>query len=907
VAVIEPAPVHAPAGLDCDVLATDGSTVHVRPIRPDDDDALVAFHGRLSPETVYRRFFGARPLLPAAEVKRFTHVDYYDRLALVAEHAGELIAVARYDRVPRTSDAEVAFVVADAHQGRGLGTLLLEHLASAARPRGITRFVADTLVSNSGMLGVFGRAGFIVERSYDQGVVRLEFPIEPTEKFVLAVDERDHLAERRSMEALLRPTSIAVVGASARPGGIGHAIFTNILAGGYAGPVHPVNRRGEPVAGRPGFSSLADVPGHVDLVMVAVGPEDTIGLVPDAARLGAHGLVVTSAGFAESGPEGAALQQRLVDAARREGLRIVGPNCIGLANTSPAVALNATFSPAAPVAGPTALASQSGAVGIVALEQAAQIGLGISSFVSIGNKADVSGNDLLEYWQDDPATEVVCLYLESFGNPGRFARLARRLSRTKPIVAVKSGRTDAGRRAASSHTAAAASPDIAVDALFARAGVIRVPTLTELFDTALVLADQPLPAGGRVGIVGNSGGPGILAADACGSVGLELPELDIATQQALRSFLPASAAVANPVDLLAAASPEQYRRAVSLVLADPSIDAVIAVYTPPLVSDPEDIAAAIADAAAAAVKPVLACFLGASSPPAALRNPPAGGRRVPCLPFPERAAQALARARSYREWREQPAGVEPRLDGIDRVAAQKVVHEALAEPSAGGWLDAADAWELLRTYGFPTVATHLAISEDAAVAAADTLGYPVALKAASGRIVHKSDAGGVRLHLADAAALRAAFREMTEALDHRMGGAVIQRMAPTGIETIVGVVNDDAFGPLVMFGLGGVATDLLGDRAFRSVPLTDLDAAGLVRALRGSPLLTGYRGSPPVDLGVLEDIILRAGRLAEDIPELAELDLNPVVATPAGSLVLDVKVRLVAPPPRPDPWLRRLR
>ncbi len=414
----------APSELECDVLATDGATVHVRAIRPDDGDLLVEFHGRLSPETVYRRFFGAHPRLSAAEVEYLTHVDYHDRLALVAEHADRLIAVARYERLPASGDAEVAFVVDDADQGRGLGTLLLEHLAAAARARGVTRFVADTQASNTAMLDVFGQAGFSVERTYDQGIVRLEFPIEPTEAFVLAVEDRGHRAEGRSIESLLRPASIAVVGVSAKSGGIGHAIFTNIVDGGYTGTAHPVNRRGEPVAGHAGFACLAEVPGPVELVVVAVGPEDTVDLVADAARLGARGLVVISAGFAEAGPDGAVLQRRLVDAARRQGMRVVGPNCLGVANTAPAVALNATFSPAAPVAGPTGLLSQSGAVGIVALEQAARIGLGISSFVSVGNTADVSGNDLLEYWQDDPATEVICLYLESVGNPRRFARLA---------------------------------------------------------------------------------------------------------------------------------------------------------------------------------------------------------------------------------------------------------------------------------------------------------------------------------------------------------------------------------------------------------------------------------------------------------------------------------------------------
>jgi acyl-CoA synthetase (NDP forming)/GNAT superfamily N-acetyltransferase len=928
---------------------------HVRAIRPDDSDRLVAFHGRLSPETVYRRFFGLHPQLSPTELRRFTHVDYHQRLALVAEHAGQLIAVARYERLPGTCDAEVAFVVSDAEQGRGLATLLLEHLAAAARSRGIARFVADTLATNSEMIAVFGRAGFDVVRSHQDGLVRVEFPIETSERFITAVDDRDRVAERRSIQSLLCPRSIAVVGASARAGGVGHAIFNNIIDGGYVGAVHPVNRRGEPVAGRSGFTGLAAVPGPVDLVVVAVGPEDAIGLVADASRLEARGLLVISAGFAESGPDGAVLQRRLLAAARDHGMRVIGPNTLGLANTAPEVSLNATFSPAAPVAGPAGLLSQSGAVGIVALEQANSIGLGISSFVSVGNKSDVSGNDLLEYWQDDPATEVVCLYLESFGNPRRFARLAQRLARTKPIVAVKSGRTDAGRRAASSHTAAAASSDVAVDALFARAGVIRVDTLAELFDTALVLADQPLPAGGRVAIVGNAGGPGILAADACGRVGLELPELGAGTQQVLRGLLPAAAAVANPVDMLAAATGLHYREVLAAVLADPQIDAVIAIYIPPLISDPEDIAAAVADAVAAAstapapaplaasapapapapaataappaapdaaaapappaapapapgaVKPVVACFLGTETPPVALRNPSPGRRRVPCMPFPERAAQALARALSYRRWRERPEGIDPHLDGIDQAAAQRLVAEALARAPGGGWLDAADAWALLAAYGIPAVATHFATSVDEAVTVADTLGYPVALKAASGRIVHKSDVGGVHLGLADATAVRAAFGAMSNTLGRRMGGAIVQPMAGAGVETIVGVVNDDSFGPLVMFGLGGVATDLLGDRAFRSAPLSDVDAAGLIRSLRTSPLLTGYRGSSPVDLDALEDIVLRAGRLAHDLPEVAELDLNPVIATPTGALVADAKVRVTVPRPHPDPWLRRLR
>jgi acyl-CoA synthetase (NDP forming)/GNAT superfamily N-acetyltransferase len=896
-----------PPELECDVLSADGAVLHVRPIRPDDGDRLVAFHEGLSPETVYRRFFAPHPHLPAAQVEQFTHVDYLDRLGLVVEHEDRLVAVARYERLPGTGDAEVAFVVADAYQGRGLGTLLLEHLAAAARARGVLGFVASILATNSGMLAVFGDAGFTLKHSYNDGMVELEFPIEPTAAFQVAVEARDHQAEQRSIQRLLRPASVAVVGASARPGGVGHGIVENIVDGGFAGPVFPVNRRGDPVAGRRGYARLADIDGPVDLVVAAVGPEDTIGLVADAARLGAQGLVVISAGFAEAGPDGAVLQQRLVAEARHHGLRIVGPNCLGLANTDPSVALNATFAPVAAIAGPAGLFSQSGAVGIVALEQAARIGLGLSSFVSGGNKADVSGNDLLDYWSDDPATDVVCLYLESVGNPRRFARLARRVSRTKAIVAVKAGRSDAGRRAASSHTAAAASSDVAVDALFAHAGVIRAATLTEMFDTALVLAEQPLPAGGRIAVVGNSGGPGILAADACSAAGLELPPLGAPTQAALRAFLPPTAAVTNPVDLLASADGKHYQLALEQVLADPGIDAVIVIYTSLLVSDPDDVAAGVVSAATGTTKPVIACFLGATDGPGALRRPAGGARPVPCLPTPERAAQALARVRSYRVWRDRPDAPEPSLTGIDGAAARRVVADAMARPAGGGWLDAPDAWALLRAYGLPLVEVRAATSADEAVAAAAALGYPVALKAASGRIVHKSDAGGVALALADADAVRGAFDTMNETLAGRMGGAIVQPMAAGGIETIVGVVRDDAFGPLVMFGLGGVATDLLGDRSFRSTPISGLGAQELVRSLRSSPLLQGYRGAAPADLAALEDVILRAGRLADDIPELAELDLNPVLAAPSGALILDVKVRLSVPPPVLDPWLRQLR
>ncbi|MDQ1378271.1 MAG: hypothetical protein QOE15_2444 [Acidimicrobiaceae bacterium] len=899
-----------PTELVVDALAADGTVVRIRPIRPDDAAALVEFHRRLSPETVHLRFFSAHPRLSPREVERFTVVDYHDRLALVIEADGTLVAVGRYDATGRDGEAEVAFVVAEKYHHRGLGTLLLEHLAVAARARGIRCFVADTLAQNGPMLDMFRAAGFrVTSHRVDIGVVQVTFPIDATDDLVDAADQRSHAADRRSMDRLLRPRSVAVVGAGTRPGGIGHEVFRNIAEGGFTGAVYPVNRTGEAVLGRPGYATLLDLPpgADVDLVVVAIPAAGVLDVAAQAVTRRARALVVLSAGFAETGPEGADLQRRLVDAARRGGMRLVGPNCLGLANTADDVSLDATFAPTTPVPGDTALLSQSGAVGIVALAEAASIGLGLSSFVSVGNKADVSGNDLLEYWQDDPATKVICLYLESFGNPRRFARVARRVSRAKPIVALKSGRSTAGHRGTLSHTAAAATSDVVVDALFAQTGVIRVDTLSELFDTAVVLADQPLPLGRRVAVVGNSGGPGILAADACEAAGLVLPELGADTQAALRVFLPSTASTANPVDLLASAPARHYAQALAVVLADPAVDAVIAIYTPPTVTTADPIAVAIAAASTgSATKPVVACFLACPTVPAALRHPQAGMRRVPCLPAPERAASALARAARYREWTERPAGRPADLAGIDELAAAAVVRRGLAGDRTGGWLPAADVQALLRAYGIAVADTEAVADSDQAVAVAGRLGYPVALKAASPEIVHKTDVGAVRLGLGSDAELREAFERMRSDLGPPMGGGLVQAMVEPGVETVVGVVHDPLFGPLIMFGLGGVTTELLGDRAFRILPMTDIDAAELVRSLRCSPLLTGYRGSAPVALAALEDLVLRVARLAEQVPEIAELDLNPVIATAHGVVAVDAKVRLASPPPSPESWLPRL-
>jgi len=580
-----------PTQWESDVVLADGGTVRVRPIRGDDMDALTGLYDRLSDETLYLRFFSPVPRPTAVQLERLTEVDYDSRMTLVALLGDKMVAVARYDRVG-ADEAEVAFVVQDDQQGRGLGTLLLEHLAVVARTKGITTFSADTLPNNMKMLNVFADAGWLAERRFVDGTVRVRFPIEPTVSSIAAIREREHQAESASTTRLLAPASIAVIGASREKGTIGHELFRNLLAYEFQGPVYPVNPATTSVAGVRAYASVLDVPDAVDLAVVVVPAAAVPAVVEQCARKHVHGLVIISAGFAEVGSDGQASERAIVATARRNGMRIIGPNCLGVVNTAAGVRMNATFAPVVPVGGPVGFCSQSGGLGIELMSRASELGIGISQFVSVGNKADVSGNDLLQHWETDPDTSVILFYLESFGNPRKFARLARRVAREKAIVAVKSGRTQAGSRAASSHTAALATPDVAVDALFRQAGVIRVDTLEQLLDTAEVLAHQPLPPGRRVAILGNAGGPGILAADACAGAGLEVPELSAASQEQLRAFVARDASVGNPIDLVAAATPEQYERALRIVLADPGIDALLALFVPPLVTRAEDVASA---------------------------------------------------------------------------------------------------------------------------------------------------------------------------------------------------------------------------------------------------------------------------------------------------------------------------
>jgi acetyl coenzyme A synthetase (ADP forming)-like protein len=693
---------------------------------------------------------------------------------------------------------------------------------------------------------------------------------------------------------------VAVIGAGRRTDSVCHQVLRNLLAGGFTGAVHSVNPAAAAVAGVRGYPTAGDISGPVDLAVFSVHAPEVAREVERCGAKGVAGLVVLSAGFGEVGDRTA--EANLRDVARHNGMRMVGPNCMGVVNT--ALGLNATFAPFAAAPGRIAMLSQSGALGIALLERSARMGLGVSTFVSVGNMADISNNDLLQFWEDDTGTDVVLLYLESFGNPRKFARIARRVSRAKPIVAVKSGRTGAGTRAASSHTAALASPDVAVDALFRQTGVIRVDTLSEFFDVASLLVHQPLPPGRRVAIVGNAGGPGILAADACEGAGLEVPELGAATQAELRSFLPAAASARNPVDLVASASAGAYERAVRTVLADEAVDAAIVIFIPPLVTRADDVARAVSAAAAGSPKPVLANFLALGGGPEELRSDEA---TVPSFAYPEAAAKALAHAASYAEWRSRPAGDVPDLADVDEDATREVVERALDGAVEGVWLDAVAAGELLGAYGVPVAPTAHVWSAADASDAATRIGYPAVLKAGSPSIVHKTDVGAVRLDLRSPDEVRAAFEGMAAGLGDDMGGAIVQAMAEPGVEVIVGVVQDPLFGPLVMFGTGGTAVELLGDRSFRVLPLTDVDAHELVRSTRGSPLLFGYRGAPPCDVAALEDLLLRVGRLVDDVPELAEMDLNPVIVSSTGAVAVDAKIRLDHHRPTPASALRRLR
>jgi acetyl coenzyme A synthetase (ADP forming)-like protein len=721
------------------------------------------------------------------------------------------------------------------------------------------------------------------------------------------LEPRIERAAPSGLEAILRPRSVAVIGASRRPGSIGAAIFRNLLAHGFEGPVYPVNPNAKVVQSVLAWPSISAVPDEVDLAVLAVPAKQVLEAVEECGRKGVKGVVVITAGFKETGPEGQEREKQVREAARRYGMRMVGPNCLGVLNTENDVKLDATFAPAWPPPGGVAFSSQSGALGLAILETASALGLGISQFVSVGNKADVSGNDLLEWWENDEGTNVILLYLESFGNPQRFTQIARRVARRKPIAAVKSGRTRSGARAASSHTGSLAGADTAVDAICRQSGVIRTDTIEELFDVAMLLANQPLPLGARVAICTNAGGPAIMASDACESRGLELAPLADPTVKALQSFLPPEASVRNPVDMIASATPESFEKAVHLLLTDPNVDALLAIYVPPEVTTPEQVASAMVAGAQTATaelmargdapKPVLSCFMGLHGVTEGLRSLQLG--HIPSYPFPESAAIALSRVVRYARWKAAPEGTEPEFADLDVEKAREVVRRAARRASTGDttMLSPDEVSSLLRAAAFPQTETETCITAGEAAQAAKRLGFPVAVKLASRTLTHKTDVGGVMLGLQSEEEVRRAFAEIGRQLDERgvrdqMDGVTVQPMVDEGVEVIVGMAHDPSFGPVLMFGLGGIYVEVLRDVAFRVCPVTDRDARELIRDVRGFRLLEGWRGTPPSDTLALEQVILRLSKLVQAVPQIQELDLNPikVLAGGRGCVIVDARV-----------------
>lgn len=696
----------------------------------------------------------------------------------------------------------------------------------------------------------------------------------------------------RPLDPLFSPRSVAVVGASRDRGSIGFSILDNLLSNRFEGAIYPVNPRAQSIHSLRAYPSITAIADPVDLAVIVVPRQFVLGAVEEALAKPVRGLVVISAGFAEVGEEGRQREAQLREMVRAAGVRMVGPNCMGIINTDPEISLNATFAPVPAERGGIGFVSQSGALGVAILNVARTLGIGLTQFVSMGNKADISGNDLLEHWENDPQTRVVCMYLESFGNPRRFTEIAKRVSHTKPILIVKSGRTAEGARAASSHTGSLAGADVTVSAFLDRCGVLRAATIEELFDVARALDRCPLPAGPRVAILTNAGGPAIMATDACVDLGLEIAPLAEGTRERLAAQLPAEASVQNPVDMIASANAESYRRSLETLLVDPNVDMVLVINVTPLVSSPKDILEAVGESAragSAAAKPVLAVMMAEEDFYAEVKH---RHDLPPVYRFPESAARTLLMLHRYAAWRRRPADeARPRFDVDDAAVAALLLR---ADP-ADGYLTPADTFAVLERYGIPLAGWRMTANADEAAGAARELGYPVALKAVARGLVHKSELGAVAVGLEDEAELRAAVARMGSAIataGFGLDGFLVQEMASSGHETIFGISTDPRFGPLLMFGLGGKYVEVFNDVRFGVTPLRPSEALEMVRSIRGFKLLSGVRGEEAADIDVLVDVLLRLSLLAERHPEIAELDLNPFLAAPRGKRALAVDARL---------------
>ncbi|MDO8213569.1 GNAT family N-acetyltransferase [Conexibacter sp. CPCC 206217] len=915
------------ANAPVDIALRDGSTLRLRPVRADDEPAILALLQALDADDRALRFFSAGANLRFA-AHSAAAVDEAGRWGVVAVAADDTTVLGHGCAIrvaPGAPAAEVAFVVARELRGEGIATAMLALLAEHARSAGIEWLTAVVLPENHAMIEVFHESGLQPEVRVAAGELHLTMPAELGESARERYDLRDAEAAAAAVAHVLRPQSVAVVGASDRPGSVGGAVLHNLVEGGYSGRLHAVNRRGGTVGGLPAARSLGEIGEPLDLVVIAIPAVGVLDAARDCAAHGAHALVVLSDGFGEAGEEGRARQRELVEICRRAGMRLVGPNCLGVLNTDPAIRLDATFAPTQPPPGHVAFLSQSGALGIAVIDTARELGIGLSSFVSVGDKADLSGNDFLAFWERDPDTDVVLLYLESFGNPRKFSRVARRVARSKPIVAVKGGRSSAGAAAAGSHTGALlAGSDATVQALFRQAGVIPTDTLGELFDVAALLATQPAPRGRRVGIVTNGGGLGILCADACAAAGLDVVALSQPLRQRLGDGLRAGAAVRNPIDLLAAAAPDDFERTIAQLGASGEVDAVIALYVPPMVSEPAEVASAIARGAGAAGVPVAAVLTMAAAPTESLAG------LLPVYRFPENAVRAVARAAGYGVWLEResgagaacPPGASPALDTRQAPGARPAP-DAASAPDAGraaaaiarglargpGWLAPEEVAELLDAYGIARAPQRVVASARAAGEAARALGGTVALKAVADGLVHRTDAGAVQIGLRSPTAVVRAARTMRRRLADAgldVRGFVVQAMAEPGVELLAGVVADPVFGPVVACAAGGTTAELQADSAVRLTPLSADQAGEMLRELRCFGLLDGYRGAPRCDVESVERLLVRLGALADAHPEIAELECNPLIAAPDGAVVVDARVRIAPAPARlPQPALRR--
>lgn len=877
-------------------LLTDGQTVEIRQARPDDFSAVKAMHEEMSPDNAYLRFFNISTIAAENEARRVCREPAPEHAALLALLDGQVIGVASYEVAAAGDTAEIAFAVADQMHGRGAATLLLEHLVSLARSRRLTAFTAETLAENRAMLKVFADAGLPVRRHSADGITELTFPIgleEPgaaLDSYLRAVEMRESSADVASLRCLLAPKSVAVIGASRRRRTVGRAIIDNIRTAGYLGRLYAVNPHARQVGGVHCVPRVAALPEAVDLALIALPPPAVLRAAEDCGQLGVRALTVITSGLDP------AASADLLATCRRYGMRLVGPNCFGIA--VPGIGLDATFAASHPRPGVAGLVAQSGGVGFAMVDQLSRLGIGISSFASVGNKLDVSSNDLLMWWESDGITRLALLYIESFGNPRKFARTARRVGATIPVLTVHAGRSAAGQQAAASHTAAVASPLVTREALFEQAGIIATSGFGELMEVTALLATQPVPAGRTVAVVSNVGGAGVLAADACTDMGLTVHQPGGLTRRRLHALLPAGS-VSGPVDTTAAVSAEAFRQCLELVGADEKVDAIIALVLPTGATG--DLVAAIEDAEVAV--PLAAVVLGQAESVRLLDSSGDRRGRIPAYCYPEAAACAIARAAKYGAWRAEPTGQVPEFDDLRPVAARTLVHGFLDGTPEGGWLPPDTAAKLLRCYGIPLAELIGIDSEDAAVDVAAAADGPVVLKADVPGLVHKTDAGAVRLDLRTETDVRRGYRDLADRFDGRV---LVQPMITGGTEVIIGVADDHMFGPLVVFGLGGAATEVLGDHTARLTPLTSTDADKLIRSIRSAPLLLGYRGAPAADTLALRDILLRISRLADDLPEITDLDLNPVIARPDGAVAVDAMVKVARHEPQ-DPFLRKLR